>query len=116
MKNFLAIYTGNPAAMAKWQQNDEATRARLSAAGIAAWHQWADEHKAAIVDMGAPVGKTKRVGPAGITDVSNNIGGYTVVRAETYQAAAELFLKHPHFTIFPGEAVEIMECMPIPNR
>jgi hypothetical protein len=82
----------------------------------AAWHQWADEHKAAIVDMGAPVGKTKRIGPAGITDVTNNIGAYTVVRAESYQAAAELFLKHPHFTIFPGEAVEIMECMPIPSR
>jgi len=26
-----------------------------------------------------------------------------------------MFVGHPHFTIFPGEAVEIMECLPIPG-
>jgi hypothetical protein len=27
----------------------------------------------------------------------------------------KLFENHPHFTIFPGEAIEVMECLPIPG-
>jgi hypothetical protein len=42
--------------------------------------------------------------------------GYTVVRAESQEEAAKMFLGHPHFTIFPGDGVEIMECLPIPER
>ena len=32
-----------------------------------------------------------------------------------YEAAAKLFENHPHFTIFPGESVEIMPVLPIPG-
>ncbi|MBY0280468.1 hypothetical protein K2Z84_34470 [Candidatus Binatia bacterium] len=28
---------------------------------------------------------------------------------------ARMFERHPHFAIFPGEAVEIMEVLPIPG-
>ena len=38
-----------------------------------------------------------------------------VVRAESHEAAAKLFENHPHFTIFPGEGVEIMPVLPIPG-
>jgi hypothetical protein len=41
---------------------------------------------------------------------------YTIVRAESQEAAVKMFLGHPHFTIFPGDGVEIMECLPIPAR
>jgi hypothetical protein len=27
-----------------------------------------------------------------------------------------MFENHPHFTIFPGDSVEIMECLPIPGQ
>jgi ribosomal protein S17 len=37
------------------------------------------------------------------------------VRAESYDEAAKMFLEHPHFMIFPGDAVEVMECLPIPK-
>jgi hypothetical protein len=36
------------------------------------------------------------------------------VRAESQEAAAQLFIQHPHFTIFPGEGVEVMEILPVP--
>jgi hypothetical protein len=26
-----------------------------------------------------------------------------------------MFEGHPHFTIFPGESIEVMECLPIPG-
>jgi len=32
------------------------------------------------------------------------------------QVAAELFAGHPYFMIFPGDSVEIMECLPLPRR
>ena len=65
--------------------------------------------------MGAPVGKTKQINADGITDIRNSIAAYTVVKAESYDAAAKLFLNHPHFAIFPGDSVEVMECLPIPG-
>ena len=36
------------------------------------------------------------------------MGAYTVVRADTHEAAAKLFENHLHFAIFAGESVEIM--------
>ena len=38
------------------------------------------------------------------------MSGYVVVQAESHEAAAKMFENHPHFTIFPGDSVEIMEC------
>ena len=43
MKKFLAVYTGRPATMARWQKMTEEERGRQSALGIAAWHQWATD-------------------------------------------------------------------------
>ena len=61
------------------------------------------------------LGKTKRVTENGVADIRNNLAAYTVVQAESHEAAAKLFLNHPHFAIFPGDGVEIMECLPIPS-
>jgi|SRR5579864_560709 len=116
MKRFLAVYTGSPASRAKWDQLDPARRKELEATGIKAWGGWMAEHRSIISEQGAPLGKTKRVGPEGISETRNNLVGYVVVQAESHDAAAKLFEKHPHFTIFPGEAVEIMECLPIPGQ
>src|SRR6516165_12217757 len=51
--------------------------------------------------MGGPLGKTKKITQRGIEDISNDMGAFTVVRAESNEAAAKLFENHPHFTIFP---------------
>jgi hypothetical protein len=59
--------------------------------------------------------QTKKVTPGGIADISNEMGAYTVVRADSHEAAAKLFENHPHFAIFPGESVEIMPVLPIPG-
>ena len=32
-----------------------------------------------------------------------------------HEAAAKLFEKHPHFTNFPGECIEIIPVLPIPG-
>ena len=116
MKRFLAIYTGTQAAMEQWRKLDDATRKARESKGMEAWMQWGKDHAAAIVEDGAPLGKTKRVSADGISDIKNAMAAYTVVQAESHEAAAKLFEKHPHFTLFPGDGVEIMECLPMPTR
>jgi len=115
MKHFLAVYMATPNSMAKWREQPESVQAEKQVAGVKAWQAWVEQHKAHIVDMGAPLGKTKTVSRAGIADIRNAMSAYTVVKAESHEAAARLFENHPHFTIFPGELVEIMECLPLPG-
>jgi hypothetical protein len=40
---------------------------------------------------------------------------WVAVDADSHEAAARMFEGHPHFTIFPGESIEVMECLPIPG-
>jgi hypothetical protein len=118
MKNFMAVYTGSAgsAARKKWDALSEAERLERQNAGMKAWHEWGTKYQHAIVYMGGPLGKTKRASTDGITDIKNDLAGFIVVKAESHAAAAAMFEGHPHFAIFPGEAVEIMECLPIPGQ
>ena len=114
---YMAIFTGTPQALESsgWAQLSDAERKAREAKGMQAWHAWGEEHKASIVAEGGPLGKTKRVDKGGVSDTSNNIAGYIIVEADSHAAAAKLFENHPHFAIFPGDAVEIMPCNPIPT-
>ena len=114
MKRYLAVFTGTPRAMARWEALTESERQRRQAQGVAAWKKWASDNVAAIVEMGGPLSRTKLVASGGITDIRNNLAAFTIVQAESQEAAARLFLNHPHFTIFPGEGVEVMEVLPVP--
>ena len=118
MKNSLAIYIGSEASLekAQWNKMDNATRKDREASGVKAWMDWGTANSAVIVDHGSPLGKTKRASPEGVTDIKNVMTGYVIVRAESHEAAAKLFENHPHFTIFPGDSVEIMECLPLPGQ
>jgi hypothetical protein len=118
VKKFLAIYIGTAASLerSKWNDMDETQRQALQKSGIAAWGQWSKDHQKALVDPGGPLGKTKRTSAQGIADISNAMTAYVIINAESHEAAARLFENHPHFTIFPGDSVEIMECLPIPGQ
>ncbi|MBC7836320.1 hypothetical protein H7X87_00890 [Acetobacteraceae bacterium] len=110
MKKFLAIYLGSGNKMKEWQPKEGEMEAAMQA-----WSKWATDNSANIVDQGSPLGKTKHIDKSGITDTHNELGAWTVVQAESYEAAAQMFENHPHFTMFPGESVEIMECLPMPK-
>jgi hypothetical protein len=115
MKNYLAIFTGSAAGMDAWSAMDATQRQAKEQAGMAAWKAWAEKHQGSIVDQGAPLGKTKRISADGIADIRNAMAAYTVVRVDSHEAAARLFEQHPHFTIFPGDGIEVMECLPLPG-
>jgi hypothetical protein len=114
---YLAVFLGSKTSprRAAWDGLPEGDRRAKEREGMAAWKAWAEQHHAAIISMGGPLGKTKKVTLRGIDDISNDMRAFTVVRADSHEAAAKLFDKHPHFSIFPGDSVEIMSVLPIPG-
>ncbi len=117
MKKFMAVFTGSQTSPghAKWKAMDEVKRKETENAGMQAWMKWGEANAKSVVEHGGPLGKTKRIATDGIADITNNLAGFTIVQAESHEAAAKMFLNHPHFSIFPGDAVEIMEILPIPS-
>jgi hypothetical protein len=114
---FLAVFLGSKTSpqMTAWNALPEAERRAKEQRGMAAWHAWVEKHQGAIAQMGGPLGKTKKVDKGGVADITNVMGAFTVVRAESHEAAAKMFEDHPHFMIFPGESIEIMPVLPIPG-
>ncbi len=111
MKSFLALYMGSLTATTSPADLGE----EAIAAGMKAWGDWMTRHADVIVVTGGPLGKTMKASKDGVTGMRNAVTGYVVVKAETHEAATALFIDHPHFTIFPGDSVEVMECLPIPG-
>ena len=117
MKQFLAIFIGSPTSPSakRWETMDAETKKKQEQAGMTGWMNWVKTNEKSIVGMGSPLGKTKQINPSGVSDFKNAMTAYTVVQAESHEAAAKLFVNHPHFMIFPGDSIEVMECLPIPG-
>lgn len=117
MPRFLAIYMGtqDSEVQHQWDSLPEAEKADRSQRAMAAWGAWVEQHKHAIRDMGAPLGKTLLASPDGISPTKNAIAAYVIVEAASHADAARMFENHPHFSIFPGTGVEILECLPMPG-
>ena len=112
MKKFLVLYMADAAAFEKMMQ---ASTPEQRQKGMEAWMKWMGAHKASLVDGGAPLGKSKRVDTKGASDTKNDIGGYSIVQADSAEAATKLFGKdHPHLQM-PGGWVEVIETMPMPG-
>ena len=109
MKKFFVLYKAPieefQKAMTKWTGDERE-------ASMKAWKEWMTKHKAELVDGGAPVGKTKAVTSAGVADIKNDVGGYSIVQAESHDAAAKIFTDNPHLTQMKG-SIEVMEIMPM---
>ena len=100
--------------MKDWVAMSDVDRKQKEQEGMAAWHAWMDQYKDKIID-GSPLSKTTRVDMQGTSEVRNEMGAWTLVHADSREEAAQMFLSHPHFMIFPGDRVEVMECLPIPQ-
>src|SRR4029453_53599 len=113
---YLAVCLGSKTSkeMAAWNALSASERQKKEREGIAAWKAWVEKHHGAILEMGGPLGKTKLVDAKGMTDIANELGAFTVVRAPPHGGEEKMFENHPLFAIFPGERVEIMPVLPIP--
>jgi hypothetical protein len=112
MRKFMVLYMASKAEFEKMMKNSTPEQHQK---GMEAWMKWMNENKTSLVDSGAPLGKTKRVDSNGASNTKNEIGGYSVVQAESHDSAAKMFGKeHPHLQV-PGAWIEIVEIMPVPG-
>jgi hypothetical protein len=112
MKKFLVVYMADRAVFEKMMLE---STPEMQKAGMAAWMKWMSANQAALVDGGAPLGPTKRVTASGVSDVRNEMGGYSIVQAESHEAATGMFGKDfPHLQV-PGAWIEVVEIMSIPG-
>jgi len=110
MKKFLVLYKAPSSA---FEQMQKATPEQQKA-GMDAWMSWSKKAGSAIVDMGSPLGKSLRVTPGGASPSTNDLGGFSVLQAESKEALAETLKGHPHF-MMPDGSIEVVEMMPIPG-
>jgi hypothetical protein len=110
MKKFLVLYKAPASSFA---QMAKATPEQQKA-GMAAWMAWSQKAASSIVEMGGPLGKSLRVTPGGASPTTNDLGGYSVLQAESKEALAETLKGHPHF-MTPDGTIEIIEVMAIPG-
>lgn len=108
MPRFLAVYTMQPENVARFRSQPKSEQNAIDAVGLKQWLDWEARNAASFADRGGMVGKAKRVSKDGIADAVNPLCGYIVVEAESIEAAARLFENHPHFSVFPGDGVDIM--------
>jgi hypothetical protein len=112
MKKFLVLYKASTEAFQQAMKNSTPEQQK---AGMEAWMTWSKKAGSSIVDMGGPLGKSLRVAKGGaVSSVVNDLGGYSVMQAESKEALAATMKEHPHF-IMPESSIEIIELMPIPG-
>jgi len=110
MKKFLVLYK---APASSFEQMMKSTPEQQKA-GMDAWMAWGKKAEASIVDMGTPLGKSLRVTNTGSTPSTNDLGGYSILQAESKEALAQTLNGHPHF-MTPEGMIEIVEMMPMPG-
>ena len=110
MKKFLVLYR---ASQSGFEQMMKSTPEQQKA-GMDAWNAWGKRAATSIVDMGAPLGKSLRVTKKGSEPVFTDLGGYSVLQAESKEALAAALKEHPHF-MMPDGFIDIVELMQIPG-
>lgn len=110
MKKFLVLYR---APASSFEMMKGATPEQQKA-GMDAWMAWGSKAHSSIVDMGAPLGKSLKVTKGGAAPATNDLGGYSVLQAESKEELAKTLDGHPHF-LTPEGTIEVVEIMPIPG-
>lgn len=116
MPRFLAVYTMKPEALARFRSMTKAEQDAVDDKGLKLWAEWEARNAGSITNRGGMVGKTTRVTTDGIASATNDFCGYVIIEAETAEAAAKLFVDHPHFSVFPGDGVDIMPFLAGPDE
>jgi hypothetical protein len=100
MTNYIIAYRGGR----KFSTREE------GAAYMARWQAWMGGLGHSIVDPGTPLGAGKLISAAGISDRgADMLTGYSIVSADSLEAAVELAKKCPHLDHGTIEVAEVME-------
>jgi len=110
MGKFLVLYNSQMSA-AEVMANATPEEAK---AGMDAWMAWAGQAGDAVVDLGVPLGDSRHLEGGSAADGSNPASGYSILEADSLDAAAGLVKDHPHLTV-PGNTIDVLEFLPMPG-
>jgi len=81
---------------------------------MAAWEKWMGGLGSALVDGGAPFGQRTAVCDDGSSGTTTDLNGYTVVEAESLEAAQKHTQDHPFLSEGKGRfTLEVFELVPM---
>jgi hypothetical protein len=81
---------------------------------MAGWTQWMKKYEANFADPGAPAGKNTRVTKDGVQEVSNDVMGYSIMKADSKDQVIQMLQESSHINM-PGSYTEVMECKEMPS-
>ena len=111
MPKYLVVYHAPTAVM----QQMASLSAEQQKQGMDAWMAWAKSCGNALLDLGTPLGNGKSVSPGGTADSDKEVCGYSMIEANSMNAAIELLRNHPHFHM-PGQcSIEVHEGLALPG-
>jgi len=110
-KRFMALYLIPASVMDAWLATDPAERKAAETKMMGEWESWIAAHSTSILSTEA-AGKTKSISSSGISDTRNDIVLYSIIVADSQEAAVEMFENHPHLQI-PQSTIEIMAIRPM---
>jgi hypothetical protein len=111
MKKFLVLYQSTVPA-AEMMKNITPEQAK---AGMDAWMSWATQAGPAIVDLGNPVAAAAKLdGSQQLVASTAQVGGFSILQAESKDKLTGLLRNHPHF-MAPGASIEVFEFLPMPG-
>ncbi|MDB5245326.1 MAG: hypothetical protein JWN90_431 [Parcubacteria group bacterium] len=108
MKKFIALYMMPVGAMEEMMKNSTPEQRQE---GMAKWMNWMEEHKADLADQGSAFGKNTRVTKNGSEEVRNEMGGYSIIQAESKEEAIAIAQTSPNFDDMEGGYIELMETL-----
>lgn len=107
MKKFLVLYRSTVSPMVTMASADpERTRVEMDK-----WTAWGASVGSALADWGAPLGESAVL--QGRTS-SDFLTGFSIVQAESLEAAKGLFDEHPHLGA-PANSIDLLEMLPMPG-
>ncbi len=113
MPKYMVLYRSEVPAHEQMAGSDpEATQAEMER-----WMHWAGRVGNAMADMGAPVASVVAVTGSGASADATNplICGFSILEADSADAAKKLLDDHPHFHAGGNPSIEVLEYLPIPG-
>ena len=108
MSKYVYLYRGPATPMEEFTPEQSAEQTR-------AWGEWMGRVGSGMVDGGAPFGERSAVGDDGSSPAPSDQNGYTIVEADSLDAARKLVADHPFLSESKGRfSIEIFELVPVP--
>ncbi len=118
MKSFLAIFTcaENSKNHEEWKKLTEEAQKEIMKKGMMALDQWNEKYKNQVIFDGGPLSEmTKKVDRHGVQETPSQMGTFLLIQANSHEEAAKVFLDHPHFALFPGDGIDVLERLDQPR-